>query len=368
MNIEYIIKKCQGFGFVSKIKDIKMSTFGKEKPNLVFLKDPQTKKYPSSAKVYTNLDNLYDEVKDLNYDDERLNKSTVFIVELGVPTQIEQNTDISIPKEEIDKIIDEFEIKIDLEDEKKEMFKNTLKDFVEHTETYLNFDFNPTFIQFLQDIYPKIFDTHLQRVILKILVRNGIRVDELIRKHPLQHGTKTVDTVRQTEMFDDLRISDAKFDKSKNDIEDENIDSVSKDFMTFQSISRFHGFGNSFAQVDNTKKRANIPDVSALRNHAVIHSLARNKIVSTPEIYKKKDYSLSKLEKILSKFQNFHVIFIWPNYEGVFNYDTYPSRKLEIAETEGNVILLVFFRFMAINFFGMHETIDHEDMFVKYLL
>ena len=368
MNIEYLIKKCQGFGFASKIKDIRMSTMGISSPNTIFLKDKSTKATPKSSKAYVDLDKLWEEVKDLKLDDERLTTTTLFIVELGVPTRAERNVDVEISKDEIDKVIDDFEIEIELEDEKKLIFKNTLKDFKEHPETNLNFDFNPTFLQFLQDIYPEINDTHLQRIMLKILVKNGIRVDELIRKHPLRHTTKTIDTVRQTDMFADLRISDAKFDKSKNDIEDENIDSVAKDFATFQSISRFHGFGNSFAQVDNTKKRANIPDVNQLRNHAVIHSLARNKIVTTPEIYKKKDYSLSKLERIFSKFQNFHVVFIWPNYEAVFNYDAYPSRKLEIAETEGNVILLVFFRFMAINFFGMHETIDHEDMFVKYLM
>lgn len=377
MNLEYIIKKCQGFGYVKELSQIKMKEIKMKNPQIIYLKDPDTHKNPKNSIVYTDIFKMKEDLE--TKDKEMFDKPTIFFIEVGVPCQAEQNVDVPIDKDKFYQCVDDFEIDIDIDEEKKKTYKEVLKTFVTESVTddqvtysvnlsYIDYEFNPTFLHFLSNIYPKIEFTAIQRIILRILVKGGLRIDELLKLNPITYTTSIKDSVRLSSSFSDVKISDPKFDKSKDEIEDENIDSVTKDFMTLQSISRFNGFGNSFAQVDNTKKRANIPTINILRNHEIIHSLARNKIVATPDIYKRKDFSIKILMEIFSKFTNFSVIFIWPESSCIFTYDTYPSKKLEISDVNGNVILLVLFRFMAIHFFGMHMTVDHEDMYMKYLL
>lgn len=365
MNLEYIVKRCQGFGYATSLEEIKMKDLKEPNPKIIYLKDTETTKSPDNVdSVFTDIHDLERYTSTLTH--EELVYPTVFFVEVGVPTVCEEKVDVDIPDEELHKTIDEFEIQgLEIDDKDKQTYKNCLKDFKRSEEVYVNAEFNPAFIQFLADIYMKINDTKLQRIILKILIKNDFRVDKLFKEHPLNQTSINVDTIRLSHLFDDIKVNDPYFEKSKEKLEDENTNGVMKSFSA-KAIAKFNGFGNTFAQIENNKRRANLKDINILRNHAVIHSLARNRIVAAPESNDK--LSIQLLMDCMSKFEHFHVIFIYPNYQYMFRYNTTPSKIMEIDSSNGNVILNVIFRYMCLNFFGMHETINHEDLYAKYML
>ena len=181
----------------------------------------------------------------------------------------------------------------------------------------------------------------------------------------MNYNAIETDTVRLSSVLSDIKVNDPFFEKSKEELEDQNQNGILKAFSS-QAIAKFNGFGNTFAQVDNNKKRANLPDINSLRNHSVIHALARNKIVCSP--LSDKPLSLQVLMNCMAKFNHFHVIFIYPNYQNVFRYNSVPNKLMEVDPSNGCVILNVIFRYMCLNFFGMHETINHEDLYAKYML
>lgn len=365
MNLNYIVKRCRGFGWATKLSDIKWKQLSVRSPEIIYIRDSMTGPKPKGSLATNDLDALYEETMAKELDDECFEKQTVFLVELGVPTQVDNHIDVAIPEEEIDAVIDSSTVTADIDEKLKETYKLAMKDVFRQPESYLKQDFNATFIQYIKDVYPLINDTKFQRTLLKILVKHSIRVDELIKEHPLNFKIEKTDTIRTSAPFKDVLVSDPYFEKSKNELEDEHTNGVLKEFSS-QAIAKFNGFGNKFAQVDNSKKRASIPDINMLRNHNVIHMLARNKIVATPKT--SNELSISKLMKLMSRYKNFSVIFIWPNYQNGFRYAETPTKMMEIDSSGGNVILCVFFRAMCIHFFGMHSTISHTDYYQKYLL
>lgn len=374
MNLNYIIKRCKGFGYASTLKDVKLKSIGYKSPQIFYIKDASTHSKPKDSIVIKNLDEFLEQISSLSsspllssssFD---LSKPSIFLVELGVPTTTSRHDDIDVSNEEAESLIDSFDISLDIDSEKKIMYKNALKEIRKTPETYLKAEFNATFLKFLVEFYPRVKETKLQRSILKILVKNQVRVDQLISEHPLNYKEVPMETVRQSTIFQDVKISDSYFEKSKTELEDDNNNGVLREFSS-QAITKFNGFGNMFAQVDNSKKRASLDDISVLRNHANIHALARNKIIATPQVLV--NCSFSKLMKIFSKFENFAVVFIWPNYGGsggMFTFSESPAKTLEVDVGDGNVILAVVFRYMLIHFFGLHSTISHTDYFQKYLL
>ena len=368
MNLEYLVKKCQGFGYATKLTDVKLKELGEDCKQIYFLRDVNTHGKPKgTTQTFTNINDFEDYFSKSDSSTVDFTQPTLFFVEVGVPTVQTNNIDVDIEDEVINKIIDDFEIpeEIDINDEQKQMYKNCLKDFKRQPDTYMKAEFNPTFLKFLEDIYPEINDTKLQRIILKILIKNNIRVDTILKTHPMNYQTEEVDTVKLSSIFSDIKVNDPFFEKSKETLEDENTNGILKAFSS-QAIAKFNGFGNTFAQVDNNKKRANLKEINTLRNHAVIHALARNKIVCSPA--SEKPLSLQILMDVMSKFERFHVIFIYPNYQNGFRYNSVPNKIMEIDPSNGNVILNVVFRYMCLNFFGMHETINHEDLRAKYML
>lgn len=365
MNLNYIIKKCKGFGYAAKLSDIKLKQIGFHSPNIVYMRDKETHGKPKGALIVDDFDDYLSQVNALDPTSEQLTKPTVFLVELGVPTKTISHKDIDVSDIEAEEQIDRFNIDLDIDDEKKTVYKNALKAIRRTPETYLNSEFNATYLKFMVDIFPQIKETKFQRSVLKILVKNQIRVDELLAEHPLNYEDVEVETTRQSSLFADLKVSDPFFEKSKTELEDDNTNGVLREF-TAQAITKFNGFGNKFAQVDNSKKGANLEDISVLRNHANIHALARNKIIATPKVLK--DCCMSKLMQILSRFQNFAIVFIWPNFHNIFTFADNPSKTLEVDTSEGNVILTVIFRYMLIHFYGLHSTISHTDYHQKYML
>ena len=365
MNLNYIVKRCRGFGWASKLSDIKWKQLAVQKPSIYYIRDAESGPKPKGSYATNDIDKIFDDIMSRDIHDEIFDKQTVFLVEIGVPTQVDTHIDVEVDEAEIDSIIEASEVKADIKDELKNTYKLAMKDIYRQPESYLKQEFNATFVQYVKDLYPLIKDTKFQRTLLKILVKNSVRIDELVKSYPLNFKIEKTDTIRTSKPFSDIKVSDPYFEKSKNELEDEHTNGVLKEFSS-QAIAKFNGFGNQFAQVDNSKKRASIPDINLLRNHNVIHMLARNKIVATPKT--SNELSISKLMKLMARFKCFSVVFIWPNYQNGFRYSEAPTKMMEIDSSNGNVILCVFFRAICIHFFGMHSTISHTDYYQKYLL
>lgn len=367
MNLTYIIKKCQGFGFATTLKDIEFKALGVKSPRIIYLQDKDNHKRPKGSDGYKNIDELVSNVDAYDKD-----QPTLFLVEVGVIADEVTKQDVEMTVQDLTDAISKVKTSVTVDKATIKQFEESILSMKEKPEPFLKVDLNSTFLQYLQDIYPLIEDTKLQLTIIRILIKHGIRTDTLMSEHPISHKEEVSKVTKLSSIFEDIKVDDPYYDKSKEEIEESNANGILRE-LTATAITKFSGFGNSFAQVDHNKKRANIPDINTLRNHATIHALARNRIVATPRIYEyeknpAKKCSIQKLVDVMSQFKNFRVVFIYPNYQYVFRYADYPTRMIEIDSSDGNVILSVIFRYMCINFFGMHKTIDSDDMAVKYML
>lgn len=366
MNLEYIVKKCKGFGYACNFKSIDTKKITKNKETkLYYLHDSKIFVNLRNAKLVDNIDDFYDEIMKLEKNDPIFDNESLFFIDLGVMDDLLVKKPIEISHEELEKIIDETEISDDVDEENKSKYRGFTKLILDNPKNYTNHGFTETFLKFLIDLYPKINDTNFQQTILQVLVYNQKDCSDLLRKHPIQFKEETKKSIRYSDMFSDLKIVDPYFEKSEIEVNVEKINGISRD-LTASSISKFNGFSNSFSRVDNNKKRANIPDINILRNHEPIHMLARGRIVSTPTTNFK--LSITKLMEILEKFRNFHVIYLYPNYQNKFAYNSLPSKILEVDPSNGCVILIVFFRSMLLKFFGLHNIMDGTDKFAKYTI
>ena len=366
MNLSYVIKKCQGFGFASDIKNIDFRTLD-AKAKLVYIRDASNKRRPKGSEAYYTIDEL-----EADLDKYDKTQTTLFLVEVGVVVNEKTKVDVDMPMDKLIEAINSVQTDVSVNNETKKQFAEAVISMKDKPEPFMKVDLNSTFLKYLQDIYPLINDTKLQLTIIRLLIKYGIRTDTLMKEHPVAHEEKIEPITKLATAFSDIKIDDPFYDKSKEEIEESNANGLLRE-LTASAITKFSGFGNSFAQVDHNKNRANISDINTLRNHACIHALARNRIVATPRIYdytkdRSKRCSIQILMDVLSQFKKFQIVFIYPNYQYVYRYSDSPSRMVEIDSSDGNVILSVLFRYMCINFFGMHKTIDCDDMAIKYML
>lgn len=354
MNLDYVIRKCKGFGYYKNFKtvNLKLSDIDDYEKYYIHVGE--------DVDGYINindLDKFYEDINKNVYE----NKKSLFVVELGKRELVVGKKDVEIDKEKIHSIIDEHEIELDITDDIKNKYKECLKQIIETPVNYINVKFNPTFIEYLKQMYMKFDDTKVQKTIIKILTYNGIRTDTLISAHPINFEPVEEKITKQSVLFSDLKINDPYFDENNND-EIEPNDILRR--ATTSKISQFNGFGNTFSKVDNSKTCINVQNNIPMRNYEVINMLTRNKIVSEPITMKR--LSISTLMKCLSYFNDFKVVFIWPEFQGYVFSNTL-SNILEIT-APGCVILNVVFRYMCINFFGMYATYNDEDKYNKYLV
>lgn len=359
MELDYIVKRCQGYGIANSLKSIKISQISTDKERqLIFLKDQSTKTSIKGSTSFTTIDDLDKYTSNLS--PEALEKDTVFFIEVGVYANEIKKKDHRIDIEETNKVIDEFEIKLDIDEKLKEGFRNALKMINKSPGTYLKQEYTAQFLEFVKEIYPFIQDSILQKSIIKILNFNSIRTDGLLKEHPYTFDPEEVVVTKYSSFISDLKINDPFFE----DGNDTSIDDGIVRRLAEGKISRFNGFGNAFAQVDNAQKRAGINNTISMRNHEVIDILARNKIVASPETFE--ELSISKLMHIIGRYKKFHLILVYPNFLGTFIYASEPSKMMEIDGSNGCVILCVFIRYILINFFGMHRTFKNVDQFDIY--
>ena len=370
MNLRYEIKRCQGFGYATTVGDCKMKQVTRNRDKqIVYIKDSKNE---SRIKNAINVGDssmpfidYYESIMDKDVHDPLFDKETVFLVEVGVKDTTIVKQDVVIDETTLMKIIDEFEINADISDENKEAYKGFTKNLFLKPKQYTNLECTESYLDYLSQLYLKIDGTSMQKTILQLLVFNQKRCDELIRKHPLNYQPVETVITRFASTFSDMKVSDPYFDKNDESFDVEQINGISRN-MTVGNIAKFGSFGNSFAQVEHAKKRANIPDINVLRNHANIHILARNRIASVPRTFE--ELNITKLMKLLSRFNKFHIILIYPNYHQLFVYSDAPNRSMEIDADNGNVIMAVFLRYIIIYFYGMHAIVNQEDKFAKYLM
>lgn len=369
MNVRYLIKNCKGFGYAMSIGDCKLKQITRNKDKqIVYIKDSKNENRIKNAinvgDEDLTFDNFCEEIKDAEYSDERFDKETIFFVEVGVKDTEIRKHDVEINQEELERIIDEFDIDADISDENKEAYKGFTKLLIQNPKQYVNAECTESYLDFLSHLYPKINDSKLQRSILQLLVYNQKRCDDLVREHPISFEPVEEEITRLSTVFSDMQIADPYFEKTE-EFNVEQINGVSRN-LTTGNLLKFGGFSNKFAQVEHAKKRANIPEINRLRNHQVIDMLVRNRIASVPHTFA--ELNISKLMKTLARFRNFHLILIYPNYHQPFVYCEYPNKSMEIDVEGGNVVMAVFLRYILINFYGMHAVVNEEDRFTKYLM
>lgn len=370
MNLRYEIKKCAGYGYATAISECKMKQITRNKDKqIVYIKDNKNdgriKNAINVGEDDFTFNDLFDKTMALNCHDAEFDKETVFLVEIGVyDTQIAHH-DIEIPTEELEKTIDEFEIDADISDENKEAYRGFTKNLITNPKNYVNLECTEAYLDFLSKLYLKIDDSKLQRTILQLLVFNQKRCDELIKKHPITFKPVEEKIVRLASTFSDMKVSDPYFDKDEDQFDAEQINGVSRN-LTVANISKFGSFSNKFAQVEHAKKRVNLPLINRLRNHQNLDILTRGRIASVPLSFQ--EFNISKLMRLMSRYNKFHVIFIYPNAHQPFIYNEYPTRAMEVDPENGCVVLAVVQRYMLINFFGMHAIVNEEDKFSKYMM
>ena len=147
MNLNYIVKRCRGFGWASKLSDIKWKQLAVQKPSIYYIRDAEAGPKPKGSYATNDIDKIFDDIMSRDIHDEIFDKQTVFLVEIGVPTQVDTHIDVEVDEAEIDSIIEASEVKADIKDELKNTYKLAMKDIYRQPESYLKQEFNATFVQ-----------------------------------------------------------------------------------------------------------------------------------------------------------------------------------------------------------------------------
>lgn len=369
MNLRYEIKRLQGFGYATTLSDCKMRQITRnEDKKIVYIKDSKNESRIKNADNIGTEDSpfmdYYEKIMSLDVHDKIFDTETIFMIEVGVKDKEIVRKDVEVDQKDLENIIDKFEIHADISDENKKTYKDFTKNLITNPKNYSNLECTETYLDFLSQLYLKIKDSKLQRTILQLLIYNQRRCDEILHENPINFRPIEEEITRISSTFSDMQISDPYFEKTE-EFSAEQVNGVSRN-LTVGNLAKFGSFSNKFTQVEHAKKRANIPDINALRNHENIHILARGRIASVPNSFQ--ELTISKLFKMMSRFKKFHVILIYPNYQQPFNYAEYPSRSMEIDPENGNVVLCVFLRYILIYFYGMHSIVNQDDKYSRYLM
>lgn len=356
MNLNYVLCKCKGFGYARSLSDIKMKKILNENDEARIV-------YFHAAAPTSGVDASFHSLDVSSFEElEALDKQkSVFIVELGFVDKIMEKEDVCLPEAELFRVVDEHEINLDISDEAKGKYKDCLKSMIEKPVNFLKAKYNATFLEFLKQIYPSFEDSRIQKTIISILNFNGERTDTLVSKFPIKFNPIEGETTKQSPLFSDLKINDPYFNKSQST--DTESDEILRR-VNAAKISQFNGFGDTFSRIDNSKTTINHQNNIPMRNYEVINMLTRNKIVSEPQTIE--PLSLDRLMKTLEKYDEFKIVFIWPEYPG-FAFASVPTNVLEVS-SDGCVILNVVFRYICIYFFGMYSIYNDEDKYNKYLV
>lgn len=361
MNLDYIIKRCHGFGYATDFKQIKLKDIGL-KSKIILMTDSSSRIKINGADKITDLDKYLEDL-----DKNKPTEPATFLVEVGHMTKVMEKVDHCLTIDQITDAVYGYDDP-DVDPEMKTLFKEQAIKLYNESKTAVKTEFTSAFLNYLEHLYPHIDDSVFQRTILKTLVFNSRDSSHLQHDHPIRFDEEEVEKTVFSDMFRDIEVNDPYFDKSLRETEETALKGVMRS-LDIKTLSQFNGFGRRFGQIENIKRGANLDEISVFRDHAVIHMLARNRIVATPVPPRgQSEFSFDKLMRVFEHFDKFAVVFVYPQFQGSFVFAETPKNMLQVDTSNGNVILAVLFRYMCINFFGMHSIIDAEDMAMKYYI
>jgi hypothetical protein len=260
-----------------------------------------------------------------------------------------------------EEMIDELHINLSDLQECMFIFKNLCEDY-----NYLkDQEMKLKFLNFLSFIYPILRSSQLKAQILQILKFNNISVDELNKNFPLETTLVEVPCVLPTNDFKDIVISvEDNAEGLSSNMYKTSREDIKK--ATFGHSASLEAFTKGTFTVLRNRKTANIENSTLKQNHEILNLIASNGVICTPE--SKEILSLDLLMKKLSRCNNFSIILVHPSLEQKFVGFDKPTEfsKPEYSLNGGELIAIVY-RYLLINFFGMHSIVDEDKLEYQYL-
>lgn len=370
MNTEYIVKRCNSFGFIQSMDQMK------------YIKDYC---FPHTIEISKRTKLTLDDIKPSN----STTREATIIVELGY----KEVTDVMYPytSETVVKTIrDEYGavmkdtqgndrtyheiVDIDNIIRKKTDLETYKKEFMEALIVLLN---NPDILEendllsgemisYLVDIYPYVRDTKAKRIILKTLFVNHYPAHDLEKEYPIEMLTESKELVFQSELFDDIIVSVDDCEKGKRS----SVYRTSDDTLRKSSMGKSNqldAFSENRFVVIRNKKSACIPATIREQNHHILDYKAINGVLRSPEL--PNQTSMEVLVKQLEQFDKFDIIFIHPSLESKYTYSEYPN-QLNIPKYimgEGEILSIAYWYIIS-KFFGYCSVANSEEDSVDYVM
>jgi hypothetical protein len=239
------------------------------------------------------------------------------------------------------------------------------KNLCENSSFLQDQQMKPKFLDFLVYIYPIIRSSELKSEMLQVLKFNNVSIDELLRNFPLETHTITIPHIAPTDEFSDIIIT---VDENAEGLSSSMYKTAKEDIKkaAIGHSPSLEAFTKGTFTVLRNRKSANIENTTLKQNHEVLNLVASNGVICTPET--KEILSLDLLMRKLSKCTNFTLIFVHPALEQkIVSFDKPTDfSKPDYSLNSGELIAVVY-RYVLINFFGLHSIIDEDKLEYQYL-
>jgi hypothetical protein len=351
MTTKYIVKKCNLIHFAQSI-DIGIDLItNSDKIKKSILREP-----------IQNIENT--SIKDFKPEN-----NMCVIVELAYKTTIQKNI-LEDSNEDYNKIFTFCE-SLSLEDIKMSKIEiqeclSIFKNLCEDRKYLQNKEMKIKFLDFLILIYPELESSVLKNDIIDILKFNSISLpSDLLQKYPLVKKQITQTVIIPTDEFTDIEIT---VDSNAEGLSSSMYETSQEDLKKASTgnSSSLDAFTKGTFTVLRGRKHANIENVTLKQNHDVLNLLASNGVICTP--ITKEKLNIDILVQKLAECNNFDICFVHPSLEQksvTFDNPTEffkPEYQLQTGE-----LIAVVYRYMLINFFGMHSIINEDKLEYQYL-
>lgn len=390
------MKRCNSIAFASSFEHLPIKFSDKELSNSIFISDKPNPNYSFTKKSITiedmpegriaNLQQYIDTFEQMTKTNEVVSMQTTtniptFIVELAR----EVNRTVKVPtcNDDIDRIaIEDWDYSdfvtdyFNTDDARDPIalstidgYKDAFINFIDNRDYFEDHSLSPKFLDWIKYIYHLLSSGELQIDVLKLLNNNGVQTVNLEKANPIDYEEKEITDVEPIGLFNDIKIVIDKEDtntSSKSALYKPDREGLKK--ATLGNSTQLEAFSKNKFTVIHTKKSANIDDSQTYhRNHDILHSLARNGVVCSPDTGA--ELSLSKLVNKLKTYEKFNIVFIHPSYELKVTRGDYPSELVEPSYTiNSGELLAIVYRYISINFFGYCSVFTEGMEELEYLI
>lgn len=366
MTTKYAVKRCSTFGFAQTLRnaitlfqpDEYVSNSEDKNVNIFYVHSSSSSPSASLEKLNPKTINITDiSAIQPNKDDRN-----IFFVELATKSKRTVHVPIEYDDQEI---VADFCHQHSVNSDFEHAIETIISDSDE-SQQLKEHKFSNEFLQFLIDLYPNLRDYHLKSSILDLLAFNDYNTLQLEKDNPFEFEDKTIDSIVNAPMFEDIEISiDVNDKNTTTSLYRPDKDALKK--AALGKATQLDAFSENKFAIIHTKKHAGIDTRIRNQNHDVLDTLAVNGVMKSPDTTK--PLSVYLLMKKLEQFEHFDIVFIHPSYEMKAMNSEYPCEQIIPAYTiNQGELLAVVYRYLVMWFFGYCSIFTDSMLEYRYYI